>query len=122
MTMPDRNVLHSELSENAVIVVPLRDVGSMSEEHVRSELDAVLAQVQASGAKNVVVDFAHLPYFGSAMLEVMLAIWRRVRTDEGKMAVCNASEMEREVLRISAFDSLWPMCSTRAEAMESFKE
>lgn len=122
MIMADRNVLHSELSENAVVVVPLRDVGSLSEEHVRSELDAVLAQVQQSGAKNVVVDFAHLPYFGTAMLEVMLTIWRRVRTDEGRMAVCNASEMEREVLRISAFDSLWPMCDTREAAIESFKK
>ncbi len=119
--MAERIVLHSELDENAVVVVPLRDVGSMAEEHVRSELEAVLAQVRDSGAKNVVVDFAHLPYFGTAMLEVMLALWRRVRTD-GKMAVCNASEMEREVLRISAFDSLWPMCNTREEAIKSLKK
>lgn len=117
--MPERSVLHSELTEHAVVVMPLRDVGSLAEEHVRCELDEVLAQVRESGVKNVVVDFSHLPYFGTAMLEVMLTIWRGVRGEAGKMAVCNASEMQREVLRISAFDSLWPLCNTREEAIDS---
>ena len=52
------------------------------------------------------------------MLGAMHTIWKRVSTCQGKMAVCNVSEVEREVLQISKFDMLWPIFNSREEALE----
>ena len=103
--------------KETLIVMPLHSVGSFSEEDIKPELDALLAQLQPPEPRNVVIDLAKVPYFGTALLKAIHAVWRRVGKLEGKMALCNVSDMGREVLRVSKFDTLWPVCASRAEAM-----
>jgi anti-anti-sigma factor len=106
-------------SENdTLIMVPLRNVGSLGEEDTKPELDAMLDQLKRRERQNVVVDFAKVSYFGTAMLKAMHAIWRHVRDVGGRMAVCNVSDMGRAVLHVSRFDTLWPVCASRSEAVE----
>ena len=95
-----------------MIIRPLRSIGSLAEENVKPELDSILKQVQDLDLKNAVIDLAEIPYFGTSMLEAMYTIWRHVRDKDGKMAVCNASKMGREILRVSRFDTLWPVYAT----------
>lgn len=107
-------------SENdTLIVMALRDVGSLGEADVKPELDALLEQLRPPGPRNVVIDFAKVSYFGTSMLRAMHAIWRHVCNVQGKMALCNVSDLGREVLQVSKFDTLWPVCSSRDEALET---
>lgn len=110
----------STTSENdTLVVVPLRSVGSLGEENVKPELDALLDLLRRPHRRNVVIDLAKVSYFGTAMLKAMHAIWRHVREMEGKMALCNVSDTGREVLHVSRFDTLWPICASRSEAIET---
>jgi anti-anti-sigma factor len=88
----------------------------------RGFLDDLLAQLQQADVKNVVVDLGEVAYFGTTMLEAMHALWRCVRTADGKMALCRVSTMGCEVLRVSGFDALWPICASQEEALLAVRD
>jgi hypothetical protein len=48
-----------------------------------------------------------------------MKLWLRVRRCSGRMAFCNMSDHEKEILHITKADSLWSMCSSRKEALEA---
>ena len=108
----------TETENETLIIVPLGSVSSLAGEEVSSELDGMLKGLGGSGLRHVVIDFAEVSYFGTVMLGAMHVIWKRVRKKDGKMALCNVSDMGREILRVSAFDILWPICPSRNEALE----
>ena len=65
--------------DDTLIVMPLEDVGTLGEEILKPDLDALLEQLQQAGVRKVVVDLGKVSYFGTAMLKAMHAIWRRIR-------------------------------------------
>jgi anti-anti-sigma factor len=109
----------AETEGQTLIVVPLVNVSGLAEKDVKPELDHLLKQLEETALRNVVVDFAQISYFGTTMLEVLHRIWNCVRQAGGRMALCNVSAMQREVLHVAAFDTLWPICSSRHEAIET---
>ena len=120
MSMP--KMFNIEIKNGTLVVMPQRTVGSFSDEHVKPELDSLLEQLQQPEVQNVVIDLSKVAYFGTIMLGAMHLIWRRVRESKGKMALCNVSNVGREVLRVSGFDTLWPLCSSREEAVECVQQ
>ena len=120
--MPGHKLFDAESESETLIVVPLGNVRSLAEENVKPELDGILEQLRGPGVRNVVLDCEKIPYFGTTMLEAMLAIWRCARAREGKMALCNVSDIAREILGVSKFDTLWPICSSREEALRVVSE
>ena len=120
--MPAAHTFAAESENETLIVTPLRTVGSLAEENVRPELDAIIEQIRGRDLKHAVIDLSEVSYFGTSMLEAMFAIWRRIRDDQGeephgKMMLCNVSTMGREILRVSRFDTLWPICDSRDDAI-----
>ena len=89
-----------------LVVVPLGSVGSLAGEDVNAELEDLVRRFGQSRLKHVVFDFHQVPYFGSTMLGAMHALWKHVAAANGKMAVCNVSDVEREVLDVSRFNTL----------------
>jgi len=120
--MPEPRVFDAHCEGNTLVVVPQISAASFAEEAVNSELDGLLSQIGQPDLKNVVFDFGHISYFGSSMLGAMHALWKRVSAGNGKMAVCNVSEVGREVLEISRFDTLWPIFASREEALRAVAE
>jgi len=110
-------LLRSERLGSTLLLVPVGRVSSLIGDEARPELDGLLGQLQQPEVKHVVVDFAEVSYFGSIMLTTLHAIWKNVRAGGGKMALCNVSEVVREILQISQFDTLWPVCDSREEAL-----
>lgn len=114
--MPTARIFDAASDGSTLIVTPSTNVGSLAGESVNYELEDLLRQLERSGLKHVVFDFANVSYFGSSMLGAMHAVWKQVSAAGGKMAVCNLSDVEREVLEVSKFDTLWPICDSRDEA------
>ncbi|HYW81204.1 MAG TPA: STAS domain-containing protein [Thermoguttaceae bacterium] len=130
--MPTAHTFSVESENETLIVTPLRSVGSLAEENVRPELDAIIEEIRQRELKHAVIDLREITYFGTSMLEAMFAIWRRIRTDHnesaegetpqaetirGQMTLCNVSTMGREILRVSRFDTLWPICDSKDDAI-----
>jgi anti-anti-sigma factor len=78
----------------------------------------ILDLLSGSGVKNVVLDFSRTDYFGSTALCFFLKLGKMVRLRDGRMALCNLSDHEREILQIMNLDYLWPICPSRSKALE----
>lgn len=109
----------SSLDGDVLIVTPLRNVGSLAEVEVLEDWERVLGRLDSSGEplSHVVVDFGQIEYFGSAMIEALLILWKRINARRGRLAVCRCNQVCGEVLRLSRFDMMWPICPTLEEAL-----
>jgi anti-anti-sigma factor len=107
-----------QVEGQTMVVVCMISAGSLAGEDMSYELTGLLDRFENSDLRNVVIDLQKAAYFGTSMLQVMTALWKRVRARGGKMALCNVSDMGREVLHVTRFDSLWPMCPSRDEALQ----
>ncbi len=102
---------------SALVMEVLRPVGSLAEQDVMQELDQIVAITAKCPTCKIIVDFHQTTYFGSSMLEALRIIWSKIEDREGRMVLCNLSPVGMEIVQIAKFDHLWPICSTRAEAL-----
>lgn len=116
--MAESRVFDMDLEDDVMIVAPRRNISSLAEQQVQAEWDGIVTTLEKSDVRHVVFDFHHVQYFGSSMLEAMLFLWKLLQREQGKMAVCNVSSTAQEILRLSKFDTIWPVCGTRTDAMD----
>jgi anti-anti-sigma factor len=94
--------------ENAIVIVPNGDLGEFVVTEVAAEAEATVRRLQEStDCCHAVVDFRNTDYFGSSALGLFLRLWKRVRERGGRMAMCNLSEHENELLRVTRLDEFW---------------
>jgi anti-anti-sigma factor len=102
---------------DTVIITPTSDLSELVYQSIVSGASQVLSVLNDPSAKNVVVDLHRTDYFGSTALAFLVRLWKRVTERKGRMALCNLSEHEQEILRVTKLDGLWPLVSSRGEAM-----
>jgi anti-anti-sigma factor len=110
-----------EQIDDVLVITPLTDIGGVDQDAVQANVAQLIATLTAVEIQHAVFDFQSVTYFGSEMLETMLTVWREVRGRGGRLAVCNLSDAERELLATVRFDSLWPIAATRNEAMSAVR-
>lgn len=115
--MSDPNIFHVQRNATTLLVVPRRNISSLSAENIQAELQTILEVLAANDIRDVLVDLESVPHFGSEMLGALHIIWKRVRAGQGKMLLCNVSPVAREILQVAKFDALWPIHGSRSEAL-----
>jgi anti-anti-sigma factor len=109
-----------ECGDDAIIVTPTKDLGEFDYQQLVAESQEALQLLdRRPDQKNVVLDLRNSNYFGSTALGLCLKLWRRVGLRGGRMAFCNVSEFEREVLAATRLDTLWLICESKSEAVEA---
>ena len=119
--MPPRKFFRIERDGDTLVVEVLREIPRLTDEDFEAELDHVEQELARPGLNNLVIDLFHVSYLESYTLNTMFALWKRVRMRGGKMALCSVPGLAREILEITNFDKLWPMCSSREEALALVK-
>jgi anti-anti-sigma factor len=119
LSMTTSALFEVEVLQPTLIVVPQENVNSLIDDRVQPELMRLFTMLENPAIRNVVIDFGQIEYFGSSMLEAMLKLWKHASSLGGKMAVCNISDIGREVLQIGHFDTLWDVCESREEALQT---
>jgi anti-anti-sigma factor len=79
----------------------------------------ILLLLGKDSIRHVVLDFRNTDYYGSTALGFFIKLWKRVRECDGRMAFCSLSDHEREILKVTHLDGIWPICSSRAEAIRA---
>jgi anti-anti-sigma factor len=108
-----------EQEGETLIVSPLFTFGRFTEGDLVEEWGCILQKIDGPDVRHVLVDLGHIPYFGSTLLDWMVQMWKRTQCKGGCLAICNPSEVGREVLSIAKFDTLWRIYSSRDEAVKS---
>jgi anti-anti-sigma regulatory factor len=109
--------------EGSVYIVELLDVvSSLADTAVLHELEEVRLELRNEGYRALVIDLAKAAYFGSSLLEAIRILWNDLSPMGGRIALCNASEVGREVLQVAKFDKVWPLVNSRDEAVALVSE
>lgn len=100
------------------VIIPAREIESLQWELVEPAAALITKPLSQAEAPLVIVDLSPVEFFGSVFLSLMVRLWKLVATKGGTMVLCGASERARELLRVTALDTLWAIYDTRQEAME----
>ena len=99
------------------IVSPQRDLREFEFGEMEEEGVVLLGMLEHREVCSVVVDFQETDYYGSTALSFFVKVWTKVRANGGRMAFCNVSPHEREILEMTKLDTLWSLSATREEAI-----
>ena len=117
---PNNEFFEIEQHGESMILTPNADMGELDHERISVGMKKVLeALEQAPTVKNLVLDFHRTTYYGSTALGYFVRLWKTICTRRGRMAFCNLSDHEREILTITRLDNLWAICGSRDEALKS---
>jgi len=108
-----------ERQNDTIIVTPLQDLNELEFQRIEGGAGTILRLLEDAHVKNVVMDFHKVDYFASTALSFFLKIWKRVRKKDGHMALCNVSEHEKAILKVTMVDGLWTICASREEAIRA---
>lgn len=111
-----------EQANDVFIVTPIHNLGDFDLLEVSSSCDTIVDEFRERGCRHVLLDLGQIDIFGSAAIGLFLRLWKRVRDTEGMMLVCNASPQERNVLRHTRLDTLWPVVGSREDAMDHIRQ
>jgi anti-anti-sigma factor len=67
----------------------------------------------------IVFDLTHAEAFGSVFLALLIRCWKLALSRGGTMALSSVTARTRELLRVTALDTVWPIYDSRREAMEA---
>ncbi|MDR3638258.1 MAG: STAS domain-containing protein [Isosphaeraceae bacterium] len=81
--------------------------------------ELIMAPIRDQDGVLVVFDLSTVDYFGSMFLALLIRCWKLALGRGGTMALAGVSERAKELLRLTSLDIVWPIYSTRREAMEA---
>lgn len=106
---------------NVAVVIPSSEVESLHWELIEEAADLVVSPISQLGVPSVVIDLSEVEFFGSVFLSLLLRTWKSVYQNGGTMVLCGVSDRARELLKLTALDTLWAIYDTREEAMEALE-
>ncbi len=116
------NMFEIENLDHTIIVIPTMNLNEFEFERIEAGAEEILLLLENAPVKNVVVDFHKIDYLGSTALSFFVKLWKRVSKQNGIMALCNVSENEKEILKTTRLDNLWPVYRSREEAMRMVRK
>lgn len=111
-----RQFLKAQRTPLALVIEILQPVGSLAEDSVLKEFEALQQELLASGLNAVIVDFHQVSYFGSSLLEALRILWKNMQSLGGQMVLCNLSPVGREIIQLAKFDHVWPIAESLDDA------
>lgn len=116
MERPSENVFGIERNNETLILTPQSNLRELDFEGLECSAESVMRLLDDKEVMNVILDFRNTDYYGSTALAFFVKLWKRVKSRGGRMAFCEVSEHEREILRLTNLDSLWPICRSLDDA------
>lgn len=112
-------VFEVERRGRTLIVTARTDLRELDFAQVEAGARDILHLLGNGTIRNVVLDFHKTDFYGSTALGFFIKLWKRVRERGGRLAFCGVSAHEREILQVTQLDGLWPICSSREEALKA---
>jgi len=93
-------------------------------EHIAFGLEEQVAELILKSLRHqqnplIVFDLSQADNFGSMFLALLIRCWKLALSQGGTMALSGVTERARELLRVTALDTVWPIYDSRREAIEA---
>jgi anti-sigma B factor antagonist len=103
---------------DVAVVIPSSEVELLQWDLIEEASDLVLGPVTHLDEPLVIFDLSEVEFFGSVFLSLLLRTWKTVYQKGGAMVLCGVSDQARELLKLTALDTLWAIYDSREEAMQ----
>ena len=120
-TLPSES-FRVERHGDVAVIIPASEVESMSENLIQQAAEIVLAPLRQDPPAGLVIDLGEVRFFGSVFISFLLKCHMLVKKHGSEVVLAGASERIRELLHLTALDTLWAIYDTRAEALRSLAE
>ena len=102
---------------DVAVITPSSEVEKLPENLMEQAAQLVLAPLKSDPPEGLIFDLGNVDYVGSVFLSFLLRCHKRVKEHGSEVVVAGASQKARELLHMTALDTLWALYSTRKEAM-----
>ncbi|MDA0834462.1 MAG: STAS domain-containing protein [Planctomycetota bacterium] len=118
MSSPETAYRFENEGGHAVITLlpNLNDVPWADIERIGSD---ILVKFGTSKSPTFVVDLSSLNYMGSAMVALIVRLWKSSKERNGRMVVVNQDEMVLEVLKLAGLNKVWTIVDSRGLAIQA---
>lgn len=79
--------------------------------------ETIVGRLGAAASPRVAVDLTELSYMGSAMVALIVRIWKTVNDKKGQMAVIAPDQQVREVIELAGLAEKWTVVDDRQDAL-----
>jgi anti-anti-sigma factor len=118
MTVPSQNQsIKIERHGDIAVITPSSEVERMPENMMEQAAQLVLAPLRSDPPAGLVFDLSQVDYVGSVFLSFLLRCHKRVKEKGCEVVVAGASPRARELLHMTALDTLWALYDSRAQAL-----
>jgi anti-anti-sigma factor len=117
MAEPSSQPFQIERHGDIAIITPSPEVEKMPENLMEQAAQMVLAPLRADPPTGLIFDLSKVDYVGSVFLSFLLRCHKRVKEHGSEVVVAGASAKARELLHMTALDTLWALYNTRKEAL-----
>jgi anti-anti-sigma factor len=106
---------HGEIA----IITPSPEVERLPESVLDQAALMVLASLKDDPPSVLIFDLSRVDFVGSMFLSFLLRCHKRVKEHNSDVEVCiaGASAKAKELLHMTALDTIWPLYNTRKEAI-----
>jgi anti-anti-sigma factor len=101
------------------VVIPSPEVESMQDNLMQQAAEMVLAPLKEDPPAGVIIDLSQVKYFGSVFLSFLLKCHMLAKRRGSEVVLAGASERSRELLHLTALDTLWALYDSRAQALDA---
>ena len=104
---------------DVAVIIPSPEVESMPENLIQQAAQMVLAPLRADPPAGLVIDLTKVKFFGSVFISFLLRCHMLVKKHGSEVVLAGPSERIRELLHLTALDTLWALYGSRAEALDA---
>ena len=105
-----------EFVHGVMVVMPLGDFESFRWPEMEDASKVIFESMPKDQPGRILVDMGRLRQCGSALLGIMLRVWRSVSHQKGVLAFCNVNEEVATILQQTRLDTLWAIYPNREAA------
>lgn len=77
----------------------------------------LISSVNGQGSQAWLIDLSRLEYMGSALVALVVRVWKAVQSSGGRVVVVCGSGMPEEVLRLAGLDKVWTITETYEDGL-----
>jgi anti-anti-sigma factor len=117
--MANDNPFVIERNGEMAIITPSPEVERLPETMLEQAAMMVLGTLKVDPPSVLIFDLSKVDFVGSMFLTFLLRCHKRVKEHNSDVEVCiaGASAKAKELLHMTALDTLWPLYNTRKEAI-----
>lgn len=101
------------------VITPSAGVENLAESALEEAAQMVLRPLREKPPGGIIVDLTGLHFVGSVFLSFLLRCHKIVRLQGSEMVLAGVTPKVRELLRLTALDTIWALYDTQAEARDA---